>query len=320
MDVLYVSERRACRALGQYRSTQRKGPRGRDDETALTADLVELARRYRRYGYRKIGARLKAAGGLVNDKRVERIWRREGLKVPARQSKQIRLWDGDGSCLRLWPERRDHVWSYDFVEVRTHDGRRFRILNVVDEFSRECLAIRVARKLKAADVIDVLSDYGYSRSGFHAWLTHQPSQRAGDDEAILGKARTSFVASDRTYGARRVWRDVLAEGVSCGLHRIERIMRENALRARSRRRGLQKDEGERAAASPNLLERRFVADAPNRKWIADFTYIWTAEGWLYVAAVIDLFSRRVVGRSMQASMTAQLVTDALVMAIWRRGK
>ncbi|SFM00955.1 putative transposase [Methylorubrum salsuginis] len=159
-----------------------------------------------------------------------------------------------------------------------------------------------------------------SRSGFHAWLTRQPSQHARDDEAILIKAHASFVASDRTYGARRVWRDVLAESVSCGLHRIERIMRENALRARPRRRGLPKDEGERAAASPNLLERRFAADALNRKWIADFTYIWTAEGWLTVAAVIDLFSRRVVGWSMQTSMTAQLVTDALVMAIWRRGK
>jgi hypothetical protein len=158
MDVLDVSERRACSALGQHRSTQRKVPRGRDDEAALTADLVELARRYGRYGYRKIGALLKAAGWLVNDKRVERIWRREGLKVPGRQPKKGRLWDGDGSCLRLKPERRDHVWAYDFVEARTHDGRKIRMLNVVDEFTRECLAIRVARKLKGADVIDVLSD------------------------------------------------------------------------------------------------------------------------------------------------------------------
>lgn len=159
-----------------------------------------------------------------------------------------------------------------------------------------------------------------SRSGFHAWLTRPQSQRDRDDEVILTKVRTSFVASDRTYGARRVWHDVLAEGISCGLHRVERIMRENALRARPRRRGLPRDEGTRAQASPNLLERQFAADGPNRKWVADFTYIWTAEGWLYVAAVIDLFSRRVVGWSMQASMTAQLVTDALMMAIWRRGK
>ena len=97
-------------------------------------------------------------------------------------------------------------------------------------------------------------------------------------------------------------------------------MRENALRARPRRRGLPKDDGERSVVSPNVLDRQFEADRPNQKWIADFTYIWTAEGWLYVAAVIDLFSRRVVGWSMQASMTAQLVTDALLMAIWRRGK
>ena len=160
-----------------------------------------------------------------------------------------------------------------------------------------------------------------SRSGFHAWLTRSPSQRSRDDDAILANVRTSFVGSDRTYGARRVWHDVLAEGVSCGLHRIERIMRENAMRARPRRRrGLPKDEGVRATAAGNLLERQFAADGPNRKWIADFTYIWTAEGWLYVAAVIDLFSRRVVGWSMQASMTAQLVADALVMAVWRRGK
>jgi putative transposase len=158
MDVLHVSERRACRALGQHRSTQRKVARGLDDEAALTADLVDLAGRYGRYGYRKISALLKAAGWLVNDKRVERIWRREGLKVPARQPKRGRLWDGDGSSLRLRPEHRNHVWSYDFVEARTHDGRKFRMLNVVDEFTRECLAIRVARKLKAVDVIDVLSD------------------------------------------------------------------------------------------------------------------------------------------------------------------
>jgi putative transposase len=105
--VLTVSERRACRALGQHRSTRRKVPRGRDDETALLADLVELARRYGRYGYRKIAALLRAAGWLVNDKRVERLWRQEGLKVPARQPKKGRLWDGDGSCVRLRPEHRN---------------------------------------------------------------------------------------------------------------------------------------------------------------------------------------------------------------------
>ncbi len=104
--------------------------------------------------------------------------------------------------------------------------------------------------------------------------------------------RASFIASARTYGARRVWRDVLAEGVDCGLHRIERLMQAQGLRARPRRRGLPKDAGQRlAVAAPNVLDRAFHADRPNQKWIADFTYVWTAEGWLYVAAVIDLFSR-----------------------------
>ena len=153
-----VSERRVCAALGQHRSTQRKAPRGLDDEEALTADIIEFARRYGRYGYRKISALLRDAGWLVNDKRVERIWRCEGLKVPAKQPKKGRLWLDDGSCIRLRPEHRNHVWSYDFVEDRTHDGRKFRTLNVIDEFTRECLAIRVARKLNSIDVIDVLSD------------------------------------------------------------------------------------------------------------------------------------------------------------------
>jgi transposase InsO family protein len=155
---LSVSERRACAALGQHRSTQRKALRGRDDEERLTADIIELARQYGRYGYRKVTALLRDAGWLVNEKRVERIWRREGLKVPPRQPKRGRLWLADGSCVRLRPERPNHVWSYDFVEDRTHDGRKFRMLNVLDEFTHECLAIRVGRKLKAADVIDLLSD------------------------------------------------------------------------------------------------------------------------------------------------------------------
>ncbi len=161
-----------------------------------------------------------------------------------------------------------------------------------------------------------------SRSGFHAWLNRSPgpSARSRHDEVLLGAVDRSFKSSDRTYGARRVWHDVLAGGLSCGLHGVEKLMRENGLRARPRRRGLPKDTGERAAVSDNLLDRAFQAPAPNQKWIADFTYIWTAEGWLYVAAVVDLFSRRVVGWAMKAGMTAQLVTDALIMAIWRRGE
>ena len=133
-------------------------PQGRADEEALTADIVALASQFGRYGYRRITALLRDAGWAVNVKRVERIWRREGLKVPQKQPKKGRLWLNDGSCIRLRPERPNHVWSYDFVESRTHDGRKFRMLNLIDEFTRECLAIRIDRKLRSTDVIDVLSD------------------------------------------------------------------------------------------------------------------------------------------------------------------
>ncbi len=133
-------------------------PTRRDDEERLTADIIELARQYGRYGYRKIAALLREAGWAVNDKRVERIWRREGLKVPYKQPKRGRLWLTDGSCIRLRPEHRNHVWSYDFVEDRTQDGRRYRMLNVVDEFTHESLAIRVRRKPNSTDIIDVLCE------------------------------------------------------------------------------------------------------------------------------------------------------------------
>jgi putative transposase len=155
---LGLSERRVCRVLGQHRSTQRKIPTSSDDEAALAADIIALALQYGRYGYRRITALLREAGWRVNKKRVERIWRQEGLKVPQKQPKRGRLWLNDGSCIRLRPEHPNHVWSYDFVEDRTHDGRKFRMLNLIDEFTRECLAIRVSRKLKAVDVIEVLSD------------------------------------------------------------------------------------------------------------------------------------------------------------------
>ncbi|MEM9592083.1 MAG: IS3 family transposase [Pseudomonadota bacterium] len=157
-QTLGVSERRACRTLGQYRSTQRRHPRGRADEESLVADMIELTRQYGRYGYRRIAALLREAGWQVNDKRVERLWRREGLKVPMKQPKKGRLWLNDGSCVRLRPEHRDHVWSYDFVHCRTDDGKAFRTLNIIDEYSRECLAIRVERKLNSGNVIDALSD------------------------------------------------------------------------------------------------------------------------------------------------------------------
>ena len=130
----------------------------RDDEAALTAAIIAFATEYGRYGYRRIAAMLRDAGWVVNIKRVERIWRREGLKVPQKQPKRGRLWLNDGSCIRLRPLYPNHIWSYDFVEDRTHNGRKYRMLNVIDEFTRECLAIRVNRKLRSTDVIDVLSD------------------------------------------------------------------------------------------------------------------------------------------------------------------
>ena len=156
--MLRVSERRACRVIGQPRSTQRRLLLTRDDEAVLTADIVELATRYGRYGYRRITALLRHAGWVVNRKRVERIWRREGLKIPQKQPKRGRLWLADGSCIRLRPERSNHVWAYDFVEDRTHDGRRYRMLCVLDEFTRKCLAIRVARRLGSIDVIEMLAE------------------------------------------------------------------------------------------------------------------------------------------------------------------
>jgi putative transposase len=155
---LGVSERTACRVLGQHRSSQRKVPRTADDEAALTADIIELARCYGRYGHRRITALLRTAGWQVNHKRVERIWRREGLKVPAKQPKRGRLWLADGSCVRLRPERPNQVWAYDFVEDRTRDGRKFRMLCVIDEFTREALAITVARRLDSSHVIEVLAE------------------------------------------------------------------------------------------------------------------------------------------------------------------
>jgi putative transposase len=162
---LGISERRACRALGQHRSTQRKIPTTPGDEAVLTADIIELALQYGRYGYRRITALLRSAGWTVNKKRVERIWRCEGggLKVPSKQPKRGRLWLNDGSCNRLRPERPNHVWSYDFVADRTHDGKAYRMLCIIDEFSRESLAIRVARKLKATDVIEALCELFVTR-------------------------------------------------------------------------------------------------------------------------------------------------------------
>ena len=154
---LGVSERRACKVLEQARATQRRSLSIPSDEKRLTDDIIALATRYGRYGYRRITALLNNEHGWkINHKRVERIWRKEGLKVPKKQPKRSRLWLNDGSCIRLRPEHKDHVWSYDFMIDRTADGRAFKILNIIDEYSRECLAMPVGRKIKNQDVIDIL--------------------------------------------------------------------------------------------------------------------------------------------------------------------
>ena len=142
-----LSERQACRLLGQWRGTQRYTPIFRADEDELTRAILALASEYGRYGYRRITALLQSAGWPVGKDRVQRIWRREGLKVPQKQRPRQRLWRNDGSCVRLRPERANHVWSYDFVSAMTHDGRTLRMLVLIDEYTRECLAIRVARRL-----------------------------------------------------------------------------------------------------------------------------------------------------------------------------
>ncbi len=161
---LGVSERRACRVLGQARSTHRQRPRIRDDEPRLASRVVELAREYGRYGYRRITALLRREGWRVNHKRVERMWRHEGLKVPRKQPRRGRLGLKDGACVRRRPLHRNHVWAYDLCVDRTHDGRPVRMLAIVDEFTRECLAIDVERRLGSEDVLERLTEL-FARRG-----------------------------------------------------------------------------------------------------------------------------------------------------------
>ena len=153
-----ISQRRACGILGYPRSTQRYGATIADDEPRLVRRIEELAQKYGRYGYRRVAALLRMEGWRVNHKRVERLWRREGLKVPQRQSRRRRLWWHDGGCYRLRPLYKNHVWSYDFVASRTSDGRPLRFLTIIDEYTRECLWIDVGRRLKSDDVLDRLTD------------------------------------------------------------------------------------------------------------------------------------------------------------------
>jgi putative transposase len=153
-----LSERTACRIVGQPRGTQRYVPTLKPDEDELTRNIVYLASEYGRYGYRRVTALLNGGVIEVGKDRVQRIWRREGLKVPKKQPKRGRLWLNDGSCIRLRPEYPNHVWSFDFVETQTHDGRRIRLMTLIDEFTRKCLAIHVARRINAIRVIETLAD------------------------------------------------------------------------------------------------------------------------------------------------------------------
>ncbi len=152
-----VSERRACQTLEISRTCCRYAPRVSLEETRMDQEVMELAAQYGRYGYRQVTALMRNRGFVINHKRVERIWRQEGLQVPRKQPRRGRLWLGDGSCIRLRPTHRNHVWSYDFVQDTTHDGRPLRMLTVLDEYTRECLAIKVERNLNAQEVLEVLA-------------------------------------------------------------------------------------------------------------------------------------------------------------------
>ena len=227
-SVMDVSERRVCRVLEHPRSTQRYKKRITDNEEILTSRIVALASEYGRYGYRRITAMLRNEGWHVNHKRVERIWRREGLKVPAKQPKRGRLWLTDGSIVRLRAEFPKHVWSYDFMEDRTHNGVKFRVLNVIDEYTRECLAVRVGRRLTHRDVLDVLTklfcEYGvpvhirsdngseFTAKRVRAWLQRlevkplfiEPGSpwENGYIESFNGKMRDELLAREIFYSLK----------------------------------------------------------------------------------------------------------------------
>lgn len=185
-----ISERRACKALAIHRTTIRRAPRDNREEDRLRLDMIRLSNRFGRYGYRRITAMLRAEGWRVNHKRIERLWREEGLKVPKKQPKRGRLYLNDGSCIRLRPFYPNHVWSYDFVADTLVGGRGIRLLTVIDEFTRECLAIRVAYHLTSHDVLDVLSEL---------FLTHSLPDYIRSDNG-----------SEFTAGALRQWLKALS--------------------------------------------------------------------------------------------------------------
>jgi transposase InsO family protein len=188
------SERRVCRALGISRSSLRYAAQPRSDEDALRAAIITLASQYGRYGYRLITGLLRQAGWEVSHGRVARIWQQEGLKVPQKQPKRGRLWLADGSCIRLRPTHRNHVWSWDFVMDRTDDGRPLKLLTLIDEYTRECLAILVARRIRSNDVIDLLADVMQTRGvPEHLRSDNGPEMVAKNLRRWLGKLGTRTV-------------------------------------------------------------------------------------------------------------------------------
>jgi putative transposase len=237
----YPSAAPAARSV----STARHSARFREaapDEDRLTADIIELATQYGRYGYRPVTALLNQAGWHVNHKRVERIWQREGLKVPPKQKKRSRLWLNDGSCIRLRPERPNHVWSYDFVQDRTHDGRPYRILVILDEFTREALMLRVDRKLNSTDVLDALTDLFILRG--------PPDYIRSDNERLPRRALPS--RNDLFHSKHRV-RATAALTVLNTRSQIPSRRPEHYLR------------GQRAASTAHVRERSFRLGSPPQR-------------------------------------------------------
>jgi len=228
VSVLHVSERRACRAIGHGRSSYRYRPQPDSSQERVRQRIIALAKEYGRSGYRTIAGMLTREGWDVGKDRVSTIWRQEGLKVPTKPPKRARLWRADGSCLRLRPERPHHVWSYDFMADRTHDGRPFRILTILDEYTRECLASVVARRMGSQEVILLLADlflkhglpqYIRSDNGpefiaikLRHWLTTlsvaphyiEPGSpwENGDIESFNGKMRAQFLDGELFYTLR----------------------------------------------------------------------------------------------------------------------
>jgi putative transposase len=218
-EQLEVSERRVCRVVGQARSTQRQEPSIPEEEDRLRTRIVTLACQYGRYGYRRITGLLRNEGWRVNHKRVERIWRQEGLKVPQKQPRRRRLWLNDGSCLRLRPERKDHVWSYDFVSDRTSDGRPLKMLTIMDEYTRESLAIHVARQITAIEVIEQLAERGSSPGvslTTSGRTTGRSSRQRSSEAGYIAWASKPFTSSQEAPGRTATSNHSMASsGMNC---------------------------------------------------------------------------------------------------------